>query len=63
MDPRKIICTGHPRNDALFVENEKSIPALIEDLPEYSKIILYCPTYRRDGSSKFFPFHEKIRKE
>lgn len=56
MDPRKIICTGHPRNDALLMKTEKRLSALIENLPEYKKIILYCPTYRRDGSSKFFPF-------
>lgn len=58
LDPRKIGYTGHPRNDNLLKDTEKKIPSIVEDLPEHNKIILYCPTYRRDGNSKFFPFKD-----
>lgn len=57
LDPRRIVYTGHPRNDVLLKETEKRLPSMV-DLPEHNKIILYCPTYRRDGTSKFFPFKD-----
>lgn len=59
LDPRKIIPIGHPRNDNLV----NSIPTdivnkTLPNLPEYSTLILYCPTYRRNALTQFFPFDD-----
>lgn len=58
IDREKIRCTGHPRNDVLFTNASPIIPSLIKEIPDYNKIILYCPTYRRHGSLKLFPFED-----
>ena len=57
IDPRKICYTGHPRNDIL-IKNKEKIKLNFENIPNYKKIILYCPTYRRKDNSKFFPFED-----
>ena len=59
LDPRKIIFTGHPRNDHLVRCIRKDIVRkILPNLPAYSTLILYCPTYRRNNSIRFFPFDE-----
>jgi len=59
LDPRKIAYTGHPRNDILINGNKMNkLKGLFKLLPSYSKAILYCPTYRRDAPTRFFPFED-----
>jgi CDP-glycerol glycerophosphotransferase len=31
---------------------------IVKTLPKHEKVILYCPTYRRDRPTKFFPFDD-----
>ena len=63
----KIKVLGQPRNDLLFVKNDKKtiFSRLYSDLPSLSKAILYAPTYRSAnyGShqlepTRFFPFDD-----
>lgn len=59
INPKKLVFTGHPRNDCLlnsFNQNSDLSIILGDSLPKYEKIILYCPTYRRNNSTVFFPF-------
>jgi len=59
IDPAKIFCTGHPRNDILLRKhNVHLLPILLPKLPTYQKVILYCPTYRRNKQVRFFPFDD-----
>jgi len=59
IDQDKIFCLGHPRNDILLKEaKSQKLSAILPSLPEYKKVILYCPTYRRGKSVKFFPFDD-----
>nr|WP_319540131.1 CDP-glycerol glycerophosphotransferase family protein [uncultured Methanospirillum sp.] len=59
LDPRKIAFWGHPRNDELSNDSsKKNISKLFPKLPEYSTTILYCPTYRKGVSTRFFPFND-----
>jgi len=59
IDPRKFAFFGHPRNDMLTSASEShKISVIIPSLPEYNKLILYCPTYRRNEPSHFFPFDD-----
>lgn len=52
IDPRKVVITGQPRNDYLFVTSEEQRLAklLNRDLSRYDKLILYMPTFRVDHS-------------
>lgn len=51
----KIKITGLPRNDMLYESlKDKSLISKYKFLE--GKIILYAPTYRREGEAKFFPF-------
>ena len=51
----KHFITGYPRNDALYNDVENNFLNTIKD--QYSKIILYGPTWRHgDEPVKFFPF-------
>jgi len=63
----KIKILGQPRNDLLFIENDKELilNSLYANLPEYKKIMLYAPTYRNSSygnaklePTKFFPFDD-----
>ena len=63
----KIKVLGQPRNDLLFTKNDKEtiLSRLYSDLPDFSKAILYAPTYRSAnyGShqlepTRFFPFDD-----
>lgn len=57
IDPRKFHYLGQPRNDILLKKHTNNIlPSIIGNFPEYSKAILYCPTFRRGSSTNFFPF-------
>jgi len=56
---KQILPLGYPRNDKLFKQEkaEKSkIMIHLEDVPDYSAVILYAPTWRRYEDTKFFPF-------
>lgn len=55
IDPRKIYVKGHPRND-LVIRGSAKIRKIHGKINNIDKIILYCPTYRRDAETKFFPF-------
>jgi len=62
--PTKFIFSGQPRNDQLMTkQKQKKIPLIFHDIPIYDKIILYCPTYRRDNKTNFFPFKDINLKE
>jgi CDP-glycerol glycerophosphotransferase len=59
IDPNKLCYLGHPRNDILLKNNnQRKLPVIVKNLPEYQTIILYCPTYRRDAPTTFFPFND-----
>jgi CDP-glycerol glycerophosphotransferase len=48
IDPRKVVITGQPRNDYLFVNSkEQKLAKLLDrDISEYNKLLLYMPTFR-----------------
>ena len=62
----KIKVWGQPRNDGLFQKNDcrEILGQLFPDLPEYTKTVLYAPTFRDYGQVKIFPFkdfdHEQL---
>ncbi len=65
IDSRKMITTGQPATDDLIYGDKKPIlNGLYNELPEYNKIILYAPTFRRDPKVtetypiKYFPFED-----
>jgi CDP-glycerol glycerophosphotransferase (TagB/SpsB family) len=59
INPRKFYYLGQPRNDILLKNPaDKTLPNIIGTIPEYKKVILYCPTYRRDAPTEFFPFDD-----
>lgn len=58
IDSHKIVFSGQPKNDYLC---RKTFPnyilrKMLKNVPDYDKVILYCPTYRRDAPTIFFPF-------
>jgi CDP-glycerol glycerophosphotransferase (TagB/SpsB family) len=59
INPQKFRYLGQPKNDILLKAHTSNIlPDVIENIPEYSKAILYCPTYRRDSPTRIFPFDD-----
>jgi CDP-glycerol glycerophosphotransferase len=48
IDPRKIVITGQPRNDYLFMDHqEQKLSKLLDlDISQYNKLLLYMPTFR-----------------
>jgi len=57
IDPKKILFSGHPRNDILISgKRTKKLSMSVTKIPDSSKIILYSPTYRRNKYVRFFPF-------
>lgn len=59
IDPRKFYYLGQPRNDILLKNpTNKILPDILENIPEHTKVILYCPTYRRDVPTTIFPFDD-----
>lgn len=59
INPQKFCYLGQPRNDILLKAHTSNIlPHVIGNIPEHSKVILYCPTYRRDSPAKIFPFDD-----
>lgn len=50
IDPRKVVITGQPRNDYLFMNHqEQKLSKLLDlDLSKYNKLLLYMPTFRVD---------------
>lgn len=56
----KIRVWGQPRNDGLFQKNDcrEILGQLFPDLPEYTKTVLYAPTFRDYGQVQLFPFKD-----
>ena len=56
----KIKVWGQPRNDGLFKKNDcrEILGQLFPDLPEYTKTVLYAPTFRDYGQVQLFPFKD-----
>lgn len=58
---RQILPLGYPRNDILATESDsetKRASLQLSTLPKHDFLILYAPTWRRDGSATFFPFQD-----
>lgn len=61
----KIKVWGQPRNDGLFQKNDcrEILGQLFPDLPEYTKPVLYAPTFRDYGQVQLFPFKDFDQKQ
>ena len=61
----KIKVWGQPRNDGLFQKNDcrEILGQLFPDLPEYTKTVLYAPTFRDYGPVQLFPFKDFDQKQ
>lgn len=61
----KIKVWGQPRNDGLFQKNDcrEILGQLFPDLPEYTKTVLYAPTFRDYGQVQLFPFRDFDQKQ
>ncbi len=61
----KIKVWGQPRNDGLFQKNDcrEILGQLFPDLPEYTKTVLYAPTFRDYGQVQLFPFKNFDQKQ
>ena len=61
----KIKVWGQPRNDGLFQRNDcrEILGQLFPDLPEYTKTVLYAPTFRDYGQVQLFPFKDFDQKQ
>lgn len=61
----KIKVWGQPRNDGLFQKNDchEILGQLFPDLPEYTKTVLYAPTFRDYGQVQLFPFKDFDQKQ
>ena len=61
----KIKVWGQPRNDGLFQKNDcrEILGQLFPDLPEYTKTVLYAPTFRDYGQIQLFPFKDFDQKQ
>lgn len=61
----KIKVWGQPRNDGLFQKNDcrETLGQLFPDLPEYTKTVLYAPTFRDYGQVQLFPFKDFDQKQ
>lgn len=61
----KIKVWGQPRNDGLFQKNDchEILGQLFLDLPEYTKTVLYAPTFRDYGQVQLFPFKDFDQKQ
>ena len=58
----KIKVWGQPRNDGLFQKNDCR-EILGQLLPEYTKTVLYAPTFRDYGQVQLFPFKDFDQKQ
>lgn len=61
----KIKVWGQPRNDGLFQKSDcrEILGQLFPDLPEYTKTVLYAPTFRDYGQVQLFPFKDFDQKQ
>lgn len=61
----KIKVWGQPRNDGLFQKNNcrEILGQLFPDLPEYTKTVLYAPTFRDYEQVQLFPFKDFDQKQ
>ena len=62
LHPRQLMPLGFPRNDILLREDRdtKLLGSLIGELPDDAKVVLYAPTYRTYGETRFFPFDDFV---
>ena len=60
LHPMQIQPLGFPRCDFLTDNTlwEERIPSLLNNLPDYEKVVLYAITWRSDGEGTFFPFDD-----
>jgi CDP-glycerol glycerophosphotransferase (TagB/SpsB family) len=59
INPQKFLYIGQPRNERfLKPRSEERLKTIFKNLPEYKKIVLYAPTYRRNSPVNFFPFQD-----
>jgi len=59
INPQKFLYIGQPRNDRFLTSNSVDrLNKIFENLPEYKKVVLYAPTYRRNNPVNFFPFKD-----
>lgn len=64
VNENKIKVWGQPRNDILFMEqNKKIIQSSCPDINKYERIILYAPTYREYKDTILFPFDDYNKNE
>lgn len=51
---------GQPRNDNIFRRKDRKtlLNKIYRDLPEYSRTVLYAPTFRDQGNVRLFPFRD-----
>ena len=61
----KIKVWGQPRNDRKKKKNDcrEILGQLFPDLPEYTKTVLYAPTFRDYGQVQLFPFKDFDQKQ
>lgn len=61
----KIKVWGQPRNDGMFQKNDcrEILGQLFPNLPEYTKTVLYAPTFRDYGQVQLFPFKDFDQKQ
>ena len=60
----KIKVWGQPRNDVLLDKSQqkKKLSDFVQ-VPEYKKAVLYAPTFRDNGTTKWFPFEDFDKKK
>ena len=63
--PELVRVWGQPRNDVMFVLNDRDalLKGIYRGLPEYRKLILYAPTFRDGGRTRLFPFPDYDKKQ
>lgn len=62
VEPERVKVWGQPRNDMLFQKMDAGAQMKNifrgERLPEFTRLLLYAPTFRDHGETKVFPFPE-----
>ena len=62
VEPERIKVWGQPRNDMLFqkIDSQEQMKKIFreEQLPKFTKLLLYAPTFRDQGETRLFPFEE-----
>ncbi|MDN4071764.1 CDP-glycerol glycerophosphotransferase family protein [Fictibacillus terranigra] len=56
---KRVLVLGQPRNDLIMIPKSKEIlNSYFSSLPSFTNVILYAPTWRDKGSTKYFPFED-----